>query len=136
MDTNPRDERKQKHDFREDLRLSADNLTRSGRDRTAQEFTRLSSALHEAANKLHENNDYFADFVDTIADKVDSASNYIKNKEPGDLINSVQDFTRKNPYFTIGGMFVAGLAASRFLKSGSTEYHRRESEEGYYESGA
>lgn len=134
MDANPKEESRQKYqEIRNDVRGRTDRMARSGRDFTTHEFNRLGSALHAAADKLHENNDYFAGFMDTIANKVDDVSHYIENREPKEILNTVQDFAKRNPYFTIGGMFVAGLAASRFLKTGAS--NEPVSREGYYESG-
>lgn len=115
------------HNFQENVHRTTDDIARTGRDHTVQEFTRLGSALHTAAGKLHESNDYFAGFMDMVADNVDNVSHFIQEREPGDIVNSVQTFARRNPYFTIGGMFIAGLAVSRFLKAGTVnESHSKE----------
>jgi hypothetical protein len=129
-----RDESKRTyHEFSGNVRETTEDITRAGRDYTAKEFTRLGKALHTAAGELHENHDYFAGMVDTFADKVDDFTHFIQEREPGDIVHSVKSFARRNPYFTIGGMFIAGLAVSRFLKTGREEELR--SREEYYESG-
>jgi hypothetical protein len=128
-----RDEsRRSYHEFSGNVRDTTEDITRAGRDYTIKEFSRLGKALHSAAGELHVNNDYFAGMVDTLADKVDNFSHFIEEREPGDIIHSVQTFARHNPYFTIGGMFIAGLAVSRFLKTGREEELR--SREEHYES--
>lgn len=132
MDT--RDEsRRSYREFSGNVRETTEDITRAGRDYTAKEFTRLGKALHTAAGELHEHQDYFAGIVDTFADKVDELSHFVQEREPGDIVHSVKTFARRNPYFTIGGMFVAGLAVSRFLKTGREEELRPREE--YYESG-
>lgn len=128
-----RDEsRRSYHEFSGNVRDTTEDITRAGRDYTIKEFTRLGKALHSAAGELHVHNDYFAGMVDTLADKVDDFSHFIEEREPGDIVHSVQTFARRNPYFTIGGMFIAGLAVSRFLKTGREEELR--SREEHYES--
>lgn len=122
MDFTPDDKNKQKyHHLRDDLRNRTDKLTSSGIASTATEFSRFGSAFHAAADKLHENNDYFAGFLDNLGDKLDNVSNYINERESKDIIHNMQDFAKKNPYLTIGGMFVAGMAVSRLLKAETTE---------------
>lgn len=134
MDSNLKDQSRQKYsDIHENFRNRAENMTRSGRDATAKEFNRLGTALHAAADKLNENNDYFAGFIDNLANKIDDFSGVISDREPKNIINSVQDFAKRNPAFTMGGLFVAGLAVSRFFKAG-TEYND-ENTGGNYESG-
>lgn len=134
MDFTPNEKNKQKlHQMRDELQNRTQRATRSGMDSTASEFGRFGSALHAAADKLHEKDDYFAGFFDTLADKMDNVSDYIKERESKDIINTVQDFARKNPYLTIGGMFVAGVAASRLLKAETS--NTPPPKEDYYESG-
>lgn len=118
MDFTPDDKNKQKfYHLRDDLRNRTEKLTSSGIASTATEFGRLGSAFHAAADKLQENNDYLAGFMDNLADKLDNVSNYIKERDSNDLLHNLEDFAQKNPYLTIGGMFVAGMAVSRLLKA-------------------
>ncbi len=134
MDFTPNEKNKQKlHHMRDELQNKTQRVTRSGMDSTASELGRIGSALHSAAEKLHENNDYFAGFFDTLADKLDNVSDYIKERESKDIINTVQDFATRNPYLTIGGMFVAGVAMSRLLKAETS--NTPPSKEDYYEPG-
>jgi|GEM_PF-2447014 ElaB/YqjD/DUF883 family membrane-anchored ribosome-binding protein len=137
MDFTPDDKNKQKfYHLRDDLRNRTEKLTSSGMNSTATEFSRLSSAFHAAADKLQENNDYFAGFIDNLADKLDNVSNYIKERESKDLLHDLQNFAQKNPYLTIGGMFVTGMAVSRLLKAETAETSNTQpSREDYNESG-
>ncbi len=122
MEFSPDDKNRQKlNHLRDDLRYRTEKLTSSGIASAATEFRRFGSALHSAADKLQENNDYFAGFMDNIGDKLDNVSNYINERESKDIIHNLQDFAQKNPYLTIGGMFVAGMAVSRLLKAETTE---------------
>jgi len=137
MDFTPDDKNKQKfYHLRDDLRNRTEKLTSSGVSSTATEFSRFGSAFHAAADKLQENNDYFAGFIDNLADKLDNVSSYIKERESKDLLHNLQDFAQKNPYLTIGGMFVAGMAVSRLFKAEASEpSNTPPPREGYNESG-
>jgi hypothetical protein len=135
MDSFEKEDRRQnRFDFRDDLRDRGERLSRSGTNATAQEFGRISNALHVAADKLHEHNDYFAGLVDNLAERSESASKFLTDRQPQEIFDAVQDFSRRNPYLTVGGMFAAGLALSRFLKAGRN--NEPQSQEDRYEPGA
>ncbi|HEX3018943.1 MAG TPA: hypothetical protein VHP36_01515 [Chitinispirillaceae bacterium] len=134
MDFTPNDQSKQRyHQIRDNLRDRTEKVTRTGIDSTASEFSRFGSALHAAASDLHKNNDYFAGLFDTLANKIDDVSTFVKKRESKDILNTVQKFAKQNPYLTMGGMFVAGLAISQFMKTEPNNYPQ--SKENYNESG-
>ena len=103
----------------ETLREQGNRFASSGKDTAVKELSRMGTAFHAAADRLHEQNDYFAGWADTAAERIDNASGYFSEKNPQEIVGDIQDFSRRNPYVTIGGMFIAGLALSRLLKSGS-----------------
>ncbi|NLG19408.1 MAG: hypothetical protein GX556_18965 [Fibrobacter sp.] len=105
-------------EIREKFSEKSNRFASSGKDATVNEISNIGTAFRAAAGKLHEQNDFLADWVDTAADKLDSVSNYLKDHEPEDILHDVQDFSKRNPYVTVGVMFAAGLALSRVLKSG------------------
>lgn len=59
--------------------------------------------------------------VQQAADGLESLSRSLADKEPGDLLNAVRDFGRKNPAAFIGGAVLVGLAVGRFARA--TEPH-------------
>jgi hypothetical protein len=123
MDQQFKEERtRSDHNIYNDMREQGERLSRFGRDTTINEFDRISSALHTAADRLHGDKAYFAGFFDTLADSADRASHFLKEHEPGEIMDNVKDFSRHNPYLAAGGMFVAGLALSRFFKAGTTDH--------------
>ena len=109
----------EKQHFKETLSDRGNRFARSGRDVAAQEFGNIGNALHAAADRLSEQNDVLASWVGKAADSLDSAKNFLNEREPQDLMHDIQDFSKRNPYLTVGGMFAAGLALSRFFKAGS-----------------
>jgi len=58
-----------------------------------------------------------ADYVTTIADNIEQASKYLNNNDLGDMLDDVKVLAHRNPPLFIGGAFVLGLLAARFLKS-------------------
>ncbi len=55
--------------------------------------------------------------VQQAADGLESLSRSLADKEPGDLLNAVRDFGRKNPAAFIGGAVLVGLAVGRFARA-------------------
>lgn len=55
--------------------------------------------------------------VQQAADGLESLSRNLADKEPGDLLNAVRDFGRKNPAAFIGGAVLVGLAVGRFARA-------------------
>ncbi len=121
MDTNFKKDTSQDTNARikEEFQKQGDSFVNSGREFASRELDHLSDAIRDASHRLHEKNDYLAQYTDVIANKLDSASHYFKEGKTEDIFNSVNDFAHKHPGLTIGGMMAAGFAASRFLKIGS-----------------
>ncbi len=94
------------------------SVASSGKNVLSQEIERLGSALHTASAKLREQNDTFADWTESVADRADNASNYLREKSPSEIVSLAQDYSRRNPGFALGIMFLSGFALARFLKAG------------------
>ena len=86
---------------------------------------RLAGGLDDAAaaaravvDKLGErDDDAVARYARTAADGLESARDYLHNADVSELLDGAKRFTRRHPEWVIGGLFVAGLAAARFLKA-------------------
>jgi hypothetical protein len=113
---------------------TGESFSKNAKDTIVHEFDRICSALHTATQTLNADHSYFAGIFDTVSNTADNASRYIRDHDPAELIDKVRDFSQRNPYVLTGGMFIAGLALSRFLKAGSPEVHGQKEER--YEHGA
>ena len=58
-----------------------------------------------------------AEYSDTVAQKLDQAADYFGNNDLKKMYGDAESFARRNPAVLIGGAFVLGLLAVRFLKS-------------------
>jgi len=58
-----------------------------------------------------------ARYADTAAQKVEQAARYFQNHDLKAMGRDAEDYARRNPALFLGGAFVLGLLASRFLKS-------------------
>ncbi|RYD84288.1 MAG: hypothetical protein EOP84_05905 [Verrucomicrobiaceae bacterium] len=60
------------------------------------------------------------------ADQLERVSSFLRDTDPADMFEEVEAFTRRRPEIVFGGLFIAGLAAARFLKaSGERARDRR-----------
>lgn len=122
MDAKYRDDmssRESKPQFDEELRNQGNLFVNKGKDFASKELDMLGAAVHDASHKLHENNDYLAQFADNLAGRLNSASCFIKEENADDLIRRADDFAHRHPALTIGGLLATGFVATRFLKIGS-----------------
>lgn len=88
----------------------------------AEQFANVSSAVRRAADKLHDTDSaLIADLVDRAADTLEDAGKYIEQRDLSDVIEDAGVVARRQPLLFMSGMFVAGLAAARFLKAATAE---------------
>ena len=77
----------------------------------------MSGALRQAASRLREDNQPGApQLLDGVASGMDSVADYVRDRSIGDMMTDAEQFARRNPAAVIGGAFVAGMLATRFLK--------------------
>lgn len=129
-------------ELKEDVRQAGTQLKQKARETTEQikeqglemaaqkketmagSMSHISSALRSAAHKLHDDKEEgVATVAERLADQIDSATNYLRNKDFAALYNDVQGYARQHPEMIFGAMFFAGLAIGRFLKASPHETH-------------
>ncbi|NLE01386.1 MAG: hypothetical protein GX640_16085 [Fibrobacter sp.] len=91
----------------------------------AEGINHIGSALHKASSHLEERNDSNAGWVSDIADRIDHFADYIDHSSTDKILNDSADFARHHPVLTAGTLVAAGVAVSRFLRTG-TESNREE----------
>lgn len=97
---------------------SGAQYAREKKTSVADEMGVFSGAIRKASSKLHdEQHDSIANYVDAAAEQLDCCRHSLENKDIGEIVDDVQDFARRRPEIVYGGLFVAGLAAMRFLKA-------------------
>ncbi|KAA1261157.1 hypothetical protein LF1_37020 [Rubripirellula obstinata] len=102
----------------EQAKQSGAQYAREKKARVADEIGVFSGAIRKASGKLHdEQHDSIASYVDAAAEQLDRCRQSLESKDVGELVDDVQDFARRRPEVVYGGLFVAGLAAMRFLKA-------------------
>ena len=84
----------------------------------ARHLHTIGDAAHRAAGKFRDDrDDNIAGYIDAMADEVDRLAGYLERRDVNSLASDAQDLARRRPELFLGGMFVAGLALTRFLKA-------------------
>lgn len=99
----------------------------SGLGTVAQEIRKVGGDLR-TSGESNQITDLTAKYSGTIAGGIERVSNYLEHHDVQDFVDDVQDFARRHPGIFIGGAFLAGMAATRFLKSGSESSQTRSSD--------
>ena len=58
-----------------------------------------------------------ADVASTAADQAERLAGFLRETDAREIVANVQDVARRQPLLFVGGAFVLGLAASRFIKA-------------------
>lgn len=62
---------------------------------------------------------FAGEYSEAAAEKIEGVANYFEKKNVREMYGDLENFARRNPAAFVGGAFVLGLLAARFLKSGS-----------------
>lgn len=110
--------RRKAAEYAQQARQRGQEMLDQQKHKAAEQLETVSAAAHRAASKFREDHDdNIAGYVDAMADEVERCANYLRQRDLGSLVREAQDFGRRRPEWLLGGMFVAGLALTRFLKS-------------------
>ena len=97
-------------------RATAQLSTQKGR--ATEGLDVLASAVRQTTQQLRsDQHDTIAEYVDRAAEQLEKFSASIRNKDVNDLMRDATQFARRQPALFIGGSFVVGMLAARFLKS-------------------
>lgn len=118
----------------------------SQKGRAAGGLRDIAQVLHRTGEELQKGEQAnVAGYAHGAADRLDRWSERLESESVDDLLDGVEGFARRQPEVVIGGAFLLGLLASRFLKSSSARREARrmpvpytastESLRGYYVAG-
>jgi hypothetical protein len=96
----------------------AESFADSKKNQAAQSLKTVAGTLHKSGQELDTNGETMAGTViDKAASGADSVATYLQNESVTQMVGDVENFARSNTWAFLGGAFVLGLAATRFLKS-------------------
>jgi hypothetical protein len=101
---------------------AASSLLTEQKGKLADTLASYGSALKAAGDHLAEDGQNpLVQPARRAARQLEKASTYLREKSRADLVRDLSRFARSNPEWVFGGLFVAGLAAARFLKASAPE---------------
>jgi hypothetical protein len=114
-------------------RATAQLSTQKGR--AAEGLDVIAQAVRQTTQQLrNDQHDTIAQYADRAAEQLERFSSSVRDKDLNALLQDAQQLARRQPGLFIGGSFVLGLLAARFLKS-SRQQEVRSNGAGMYESG-
>ena len=94
----------------------------SQKDRASEAMTSVADAVRQTADRLRESEQAnVAQYADMAAEQVERLSTHLRERDLNSLVREAEDIARRQPALVIGGAFVAGLLAARFLKSSNRQ---------------
>lgn len=94
--------------------------------RMASEVQALSDAARKASLRLEEDSDTnLAKYVSQGADRLERLRRRMEQTDVRTALRELEDYTRRHPEVIFGGLFVAGLAFTRFLKASKPRKRKR-----------
>jgi hypothetical protein len=82
--------------------------------------TGMAGAVRRAAGEFEQQLPEAADYIRYAADQMETVSDSIRRRDVGQMVADVQSFARRQPTAFLGLSFLAGFAAIRLLRSGSS----------------
>jgi hypothetical protein len=101
-------------------RQQAENVAGNQKEYLVERLSHCREASRKAAEQLrHDNDPTMAHYADVMAQQFDKGANYVRSRDVRGIARDAENLARKQPEIFFGGMFIAGLAMARFLKSSS-----------------
>jgi hypothetical protein len=89
-----------------------------GKATAAESLGTVAEALREAAHKFQDGEaGSLGTYAESAAAQVDKVARYIRERDFQGLTRDAETFARRHPEVFLGGAFLAGIFAARFLKS-------------------
>jgi hypothetical protein len=101
------------------LKSKAAGAADERKDTAAQTLGTVAGALRGAAQDLHLGEAAaLGTYAESAAEQLDKVAGYLREKDLKGLQRDTETFARRHPELFLGGAFLAGILAARFLKSG------------------
>jgi len=100
---------------------AGEQITRQ-KDSAATELTTVVNAVRRFGQTLTAEGNgpishYAAEYGDKAADSLERLTTYIREQDPKQLLQDVQNFGRRRPALLLGGAFLLGFAGARLIRS-------------------
>lgn len=97
------------------------------KERVTNGIRTFADALRRGCDDLSADQNQYRPLLNNAADRVEGVSRYLEQRDVDALTSDVRRFAREHTPLFLGGAFVLGFAASRFLKSSPDQARDRTS---------
>jgi hypothetical protein len=87
------------------------------RMQAADGIHQLASSVRRASTDLEADQPAIANLTTTAADGAERVAGFLRETDARQMVGAVEDIARRQPLIFVGGAFLLGIAASRFIKA-------------------
>jgi hypothetical protein len=77
----------------------------------------VADSIRRVSADMETDQPQIAEFALTAADQAEALAGYLRENDARQIIGNVENFARRQPLLFLGGAFLLGIAASRFIKA-------------------
>jgi hypothetical protein len=88
-----------------------------GLDQAVDGIETVADSIRRVSADMETQQPQMAELASTAADQAEAVARYLRETDVRQLIGNVEDFARRQPLVFLGGAFLVGSAASRFIKA-------------------
>jgi hypothetical protein len=88
-----------------------------GRTQAAEGIDQVAQTIRRVSTDMQTEQPTIANAAMTAADQAERVAQYLRQTDARQIISGVEDVARRQPILFIGGAFLVGIAASRFIKA-------------------
>ena len=97
-----------------------------------QQARSIADAIRQSSEQLRsQQKGGAAKVLEGSAERTERLGTYLEQSSADEILRDVENFARRQPWLVAAGAFVAGLAASRFLKASSSRRYREDGGMGF-----
>ena len=100
-----------------ETKRQAQNLASAGISRAGDELRGLGQALTSTSESLSSEGSMLADTVEQFGDRVGRFADRLSEQSPTQLQHDTERWARTNPWLFLGGCFLGGVVAGRFIRA-------------------
>jgi gas vesicle protein len=101
-----------------DAQETGQSFVKNQKENLASRFSEYAQAVQSMSEKLRgDNENILVGPAEQAAGSLNRISDYLREKEPAELLDDLESLARQKPELVFGGLFVVGFAAARFFKA-------------------
>jgi hypothetical protein len=87
------------------------------REQTADGLHQLADSVRRVSGEMESEQPAIANLTSTAAEQTERIAEFLHETDARQLVHTVEDVARRQPLLFVGGAFLLGIAASRFIKA-------------------